>query len=232
MSGIAPKIQCITAAENAVMLTLEPESHAHPVSIGLNEQLHQLAHWLLTKHSDVIIEVVPSYASMLVYYDALAIAEDEFIQQVITAIDWHQLQVTSKHESAVVTHCVDVCYASELAPDLTRVAHHARLSVDDVIALHQQPLYHVYALGFAPGFAYLGDVPESIRCPRLDTPRTKVPAGSVAIANQQTSVYPAASPGGWNLIGRVVTLPQLKAGDKVRFQAIDLNTWKARQQHD
>ncbi|PTB89797.1 allophanate hydrolase [Pseudidiomarina aestuarii] len=221
---MSTRIQMSTAAENAVMLSLVDEQGNSPLSIDCNEQLHALAGWLLDQHHDCIVEVVPSYASLLIYYDAMNVDEATFVARIQPPSDWYQ-QDSQTTVSSGTEHSIQVCYDLAVAPDLERVAQHAGLTVDEVITQHQQPQYHVYALGFAPGFAYLGDVPTAIRCPRLKTPRQKVPALSVAIANQQTSVYPTESPGGWNLIGQVVALPQLKAGDKVRFVAIDLKTF-------
>jgi KipI family sensor histidine kinase inhibitor len=129
-----------------------------------------------------------------------------------------------------------VYYSTESGPDLQTVAESAGLSVEEVIAIHQQTEYHVYAIGFAPGFAYLGEVDQRIATPRLATPRQQVPRGAVAIADRQTAVYPAQSPGGWNLIGHCPqlmfaptnspTMP-VKVGDRVRFEAIDKATFKA-----
>lgn len=114
-------------------------------------------------------------------------------------------------------------------PDLGRVAEHAGVSERDVIALHAATPYRVYSLGFAPGFPYLGDLDPRLRVPRLPTPRLQVPAGSVAIGGEHTGIYPVASPGGWNLLGRTETrlfVPEapdeakffLRAGDLVRFE--------------
>jgi len=114
-------------------------------------------------------------------------------------------------------------------PDLGRVAEHAGLSEDAVVALHAEPVYRVYSLGFAPGFPYLGDLDPRLWVPRLPTPRAHVPSGSVAIGGEHTGIYPVASPGGWNLIGRTRTrlfVPDapdeakfhLRAGDRVRFE--------------
>ena len=123
-----------------------------------------------------------------------------------------------------------VYYSLESGPDLEIIAERGAISVEQVIEIHQQQEYRVYAIGFAPGFAYLGEVDERIAAPRLATPRQKVPRGAVAIADRQTAVYPAVSPGGWNLIG---LCPQrmfdpaadpsmpVKVGDRIRFSAID-----------
>jgi KipI family sensor histidine kinase inhibitor len=114
-------------------------------------------------------------------------------------------------------------------PDLARVADHAGLKVPEVIELHASAIYRVYSLGFAPGFPYLGDLDPRLHVPRLPTPRLLVPAGSVAIGGEHTGIYPVASPGGWNLLGRTETrlfAPEapdegkffLRAGDRVRFE--------------
>jgi KipI family sensor histidine kinase inhibitor len=123
-----------------------------------------------------------------------------------------------------------VYYSEESGPDLNVVAKLRNISIEDVIEIHQQQEYRVYAIGFAPGFAYLGEVDERIAAPRLSTPRQKVPRGAVAIADRQTAVYPAQSPGGWNLIGLCPTRmfnPELQpsmpvqVGDRIRFKAIE-----------
>jgi inhibitor of KinA len=124
---------------------------------------------------------------------------------------------------------VAVCYDAEYAPDLDQVARVHNLRPKDVVQLHTSRIYHAYFLGFAPGFAYLGDLADEIITPRLDVPRKQVPAGSVAIAGRQTAVYPFSTPGGWPLIGRtplVLFRPNRKPmelisiGDQVRFHAI------------
>jgi KipI family sensor histidine kinase inhibitor len=122
-----------------------------------------------------------------------------------------------------------VYYAPESGEDLERLAANAGLSIEDVIAIHSGGNYRVYAIGFAPGFAYLGEVDERIAAPRLPTPRQRVPRGAVAIADRQTAVYPAVSPGGWNLIGRcpvrmfdpdaTPSMP-VAVGDRVRFEPV------------
>ena len=122
-----------------------------------------------------------------------------------------------------------VYYDLESGPDLEIIAELGNISIDEVITIHQQQEYRVYAIGFAPGFAYLGEVDERIAAPRLATPRQKVPRGAVAIADRQTAVYPAVSPGGWNLIGLCPTrmfdpdkqpsMP-VKVGDRIKFSAI------------
>src|SRR4029077_12970136 len=120
-------------------------------------------------------------------------------------------------------------YGGEFGPDLDDVAQAHGLKPAEVIQLHASRTYHAYFLGFAPGFAYLGELPEEIATPRLESPRKKVPAGSVAIAGRQTAVSPFATPGGWRLIGRT-PLPVFRSdrkpmelvsvGDQVRFRPV------------
>ena len=133
-------------------------------------------------------------------------------------------------ETSNKTVQLPVYYGEEAGPDLNRLAANAGLSIEQVIKLHQSIEYRVYAIGFAPGFAYLGEVDERIAAPRLSTPRKKVPKGAVAIADRQTAVYPAQSPGGWNLIGLCPTdmfnphgdpIMPVSVGDKIQF--IEIN---------
>ncbi|SVD33970.1 uncharacterized protein METZ01_LOCUS386824, partial [marine metagenome] len=127
-----------------------------------------------------------------------------------------------------------VYYSTEVGPDLLSLAETKSLLPEDVIRLHHEREYRVYAIGFAPGFAYLGQVNERLATSRLVTPRAKVPRGAVGIADQQTAVYPSESPGGWNLIGRcpirmfdpnVMDASKVNVGDRVRFEPIDRETF-------
>lgn len=176
--------------------------------------------------ADVLLDVTPSYASILVSYNPLQ--TDHFL---VKARIRHALAAQSG-ESQQAGKLVElpVYYSEESGPDLTRLAKLHQLSIEQVIELHQAPLYRVYAIGFAPGFAYMGEVDERLATPRLDSPRAKVPKGAVAIADRQTAVYPAESPGGWNLLGlcplqlfdpsKTPSMP-VAVGDQVRFTAID-----------
>jgi inhibitor of KinA len=132
---------------------------------------------------------------------------------------------------------IDVCYGGEFGPDLEEVARLRGLSVDEVVRIHSTGDYLVYMIGFSPGFPYLGGLDSRIATPRRAAPRTLVPAGSVGIGGDQTGVYPIASPGGWQLIGRT---PQqifvvsrepptlIQAGDRVRFRSISADEFAAR----
>lgn len=177
-----------------------------------------------------LIDLIPSYASLLVVYDALA-TDHMHVRRCIRALP---LDAGSVDESG---RCVElpVYYSEESGADLAAVADRADLSVSDVIELHSASEYRVYAIGFAPGFAYLGEVDDRLKTPRLKTPRQRVPRGAVAIADRQTAVYPAVSPGGWNLIGscpRRMFDPQqepsmpVSVGDRVRFRPISRDEFR------
>ncbi len=174
---------------------------------------------------DDLVDLVPSYASLLVLYDPMTtdhLSVAHRIRQAVEALD-----VVDAAQGRLVT--LPVYYAPEAGEDLESLAARAGLGVEQVIELHAGTEYRVYAIGFAPGFAYLGEVDERIAAPRLTTPRQRVPRGAVAIADRQTAVYPAVSPGGWNLIGRCPVRmfdPGAKppmpvtVGDRVRFEPV------------
>ena len=137
------------------------------------------------------------------------------------------LSLEDETEEKIVT--IDVYYGSDVGLDLEDMGIKTNLSVEEIIKIHSQKLYDVFAIGFLPGFAYLASVDERIALPRLSTPRKQIPKGSVAIANTQTAVYPQASPGGWNIVGRTAMelfdknleqLSPLSVGNKVKFNPI------------
>jgi len=174
-----------------------------------------------------IIDLIPSYASLLVVYD-----DDVFDVYGMRYEINQRMQAGAQGRSGKTSRTVrlPVYYGLEAAPDLAELAENANLSVDEVIEIHQAQAYQVFAIGFAPGFAFLGEVDPRIAAPRKSTPRKAVPKGAVAIADRQTAVYPSVSPGGWNLIGLCPTpmfdanttpcMP-VEVGDKVAFYAID-----------
>ena len=151
---------------------------------------------------DAVIETIPSYRSLLVEYDVGTLSYADIRDRVSAMVEKSITAEGALAGKSLETHQIPVAYGGELGPDLETVANHANLDVDEVIAIHSGTDYHVFMLGFAPGFPYLGGMDERIACPRLSTPRTRVPAGSVGIAESQTGVYPNESPGGWQLIGR------------------------------
>ena len=179
-----------------------------------------------------LLDLVPSYASLLVVYDPYVTDHMAVIREL------HRLGLALEQEAPGEGRLVELpaWYSSESGADLEDLARRAGLTVEEVIALHSGTEYRVYAIGFAPGFAYLGEVDARIAAPRLATPRQRVPRGAIAIADRQTAVYPAVSPGGWNLVGRC---PQrlfdpaeepcmpVAVGDRVRFRPIDREEYLA-----
>lgn len=178
------------------------------------------------KIKDNILEITPSYTSLFIQYRASQCHFDEFNAALQRWIKEHS---TSTITDASTTHQLPVYYHPDVGPDLPDVALRHKLSREDVIQRHQQTEYHVYTIGFAPGFAFLGHVSPHIATPRHDTPRHNIPAGSVGIANHQTAIYPNASPGGWQIIGNcpiplfdinAIPMTPFNVGDKVKFNPV------------
>ena len=202
-------------------------------SDAIASQVAQVIVQLRLSIGEVLIDLVPSYASLLVIYNPV-ISDHHLVRAAMrAALDSLTVSNAQQQGSLVI---LPVYYSVESGHDLQGLADGAGLSVDEVIAIHQQTEYRVYAIGFAPGFAYLGEVDERIATSRLATPRQKVPRGSVAIADRQTAVYPAQSPGGWNLIGlcpqrmfdpHLTPSMPVQVGDRVRFDAIDKQAFLA-----
>ncbi len=173
-----------------------------------------------------IVEIVPAYRAVTVHYDPSVILFDALRKRLSDVLD--QLNETEIPPATVWE--LPVLYGGGEGPDLPFVAQHSGRSEEDVIRIHSGTEYLVYMLGFTPGFPYLGGMDAAIAAPRLKAPRLKIPAGSVGIAGQQTGVYPIASPGGWQLIGRTpVKLydPEreepvlVQAGDYIKFTSVD-----------
>ncbi|MDX1678617.1 5-oxoprolinase subunit PxpB [Arsukibacterium sp.] len=216
----APLYQLTVAGENAVMVYFEQKMAAGIA--GLVQQAGPLIRDTLGSH---LLELLPSYASVMVVFNPFSC--DHFTVQHLLQQALNQLTTGEQQAGRRVE--LPVYYSEQSGPDLALIAKTKQLTIDEVIKLHQQQVYRVYAIGFAPGFAYLGEVAEQLAMPRLATPRAKVPRGAVAIADRQTAVYPAVSPGGWNLIGLCPTpmfqpeqqpaMP-VAVGDEVQFVAI------------
>lgn len=197
-----------------------------------------------------IVDVVPAYGNVAVFYDVTFfsggdLAPYEAVCRLIgesarkAEHSWPDLVDGQRadHGEQRITE-IPVCYGGEWGPDLEEVARHAGIGTEEVVSLHSHARYVVHAVGFTPGFAYLGGLPEKLHTPRRASPRTSVPAGTVGIGWRQTGVYPVESPGGWQLIGRtplrMFDLDRkpsalLRVGDRVRFTAIgpeEFARWK------
>jgi inhibitor of KinA len=194
---------------------------------ALNQRVHALDQTLCDSAPPGWIENIPGYATLLVRFDPLLVESacvETWVRETMPSLPAYPIDAGRLVE-------VPVVYGGDAGPDLPDLARRHSLTAQQVVELHTAPLYHVYMMGFMPGFAYLGGLNLALATPRLEKPRIRVPAGSVGIAGDQTGVYPIESPGGWNLIGRT-TLPffdpsaaepfLLRPGDRVRFIAAEV----------
>jgi inhibitor of KinA len=177
-----------------------------------------------------VIECVPGFTSVTVHFDPVRAAHplDDSLHRLLADLD----------EAAGIAGRlmeIPVCYGGEFGPDLEAVAAHHGVAADEIVELHAAGEYRVHLIGFVPGFPYLGGLDAKLATPRRDTPRTAVPAGSVGIGGAQTGIYPIASPGGWQLIGRTPLrlfdarrdpAALLRAGDRVRFRPVDAEAFR------
>jgi KipI family sensor histidine kinase inhibitor len=193
----------------------------------INRHIRQTIERIKELQLEGIIELVPTYCALLVEYDAMLYSYSEICNIIEPTLEEGMTNTTNELVTVVE---VPTVYGGEFGPDLSFVASHNHLSEDEVISIHSGTDYLVYMLGFIPGFTYLGGMDSRIATPRLSSPRTLIPAGSVGIAGEQTGTYPSDSPGGWQIIGRTpVTMYDmskaqaalLKAGDYVRYVPID-----------
>ncbi|MGE8394833.1 5-oxoprolinase subunit PxpB [Pseudomonas sp. BIGb0427] len=185
---------------------------------------------LRSAFAERLVDLVPSYTTLMVHFDLLQLSPAEAqacIREALTDLQPDPGSAGRQHE-------IPVWYDPSVGPELQLLAERCNTSVADIIRRHSEREYQVFALGFAPGFAFMGLVEQALAAPRLATPRKRVAAGSVGIAERQTAAYPAVSPGGWNLIGRTPSklfdrqregYSLLQPGDRVRFVAVERATF-------
>lgn len=211
----------VTAGENSILIYFGDK-----IDASLPEKIGNFANQLKNTLSDVVIDVIPSYTSLHVSYDLNKINFQAFFDKVKILLDQ---QVSGKIMVESKTTHIPVYYGLEVGLDLERLLAEKDLDLDTFIEIHTAQEYLIYAIGFSPVFAFLGEVDKRIQAPRLSTPRIKIPAGSVGIAESQTAVYPADSSGGWNIIGKTLldlslnhpeNIDKFRVGDKVKFYAI------------
>lgn len=200
------------------------------IDLSINERVRALTELLRREPPDGVLVIWPSYCSLAILYDPL-VTHPSALKTLVR----HKAENLDKaHIPPPRTVEIPVCYGGEFGPDIGFVAEHNGLSVQDVVAIHIARPYHIYTIGFAPGFCYLGGLDQRLHTPRMETPRTLVPAGSVGIAEAQTGIYPLDSPGGWRLIGRTPVnifnarreQPFLyQAGDSLQFVEISAETY-------
>jgi KipI family sensor histidine kinase inhibitor len=178
-----------------------------------------------------VVELVPTFRSLMVHYDPMLLPQAELIRRLVPLLAG--LEVA---QEAGRRWRIPACYHESLAPDLNEVANRTELTPSNVVELHSATTFHVYMVGFLPGYPYMGDLPPELILPRREDPRTAVPPGSVAIATTQTAVYTLESPGGWHLIGRTpaplwdarqARPAILAAGDKVVFEPVSVTDYES-----
>jgi KipI family sensor histidine kinase inhibitor len=210
------------AGEAAVLVTL-----GETIDPALNRQVHALSRSLIDSQVAGMGEAVPGYSTLLVHYDPLAWSYPALCERIAAHLDVGEQTFDDWQPRRVE---IPVVYGGRFGPDLEFVAQAHGLSPAQVIERHAALEYPVYLIGFMPGFPYLGGLDPELATPRLETPRSRVPAGSVGIAGAQTGVYPLESPGGWRLIGRTPlrlvnwqSEPPflLSPGDLVRFVPVE-----------
>lgn len=222
----SPIVRIVPAGDAALRLELPQR-----IDPQLNARAIAIAERLRHRCGSALRDVVVGYATLTVYFDPL-IVDSTWLEAEMREAAGNPGDPDVSRRSVIE---VPVCYGGEFGPDLPDVAHFANCSEDDVVSLHAAIAYRVYMVGFVPGFAYMASVDARIAAPRRATPRPAIPAGSVAIAGEQTGVYPAVTPGGWNIIGRTPVLPYdlsradaflFHAGDTVRFSPISSDDYR------
>ncbi len=226
-------MQILNASDHSVLA-----SFGETIALELHEKVAAITRLLLDRAADAstgILNIHPAYASISVDFDPRRVTHAA-VQKIIRecAEDSESYPAAVERRPIVIP----VCYGGEFGPDLEHVAQGNRLTQDDVIRIHSSAEYRVFFLGFCPGFPYLGGMPEAIATPRLEVPRTRVPAGSVAIGGSQTGIYPIASAGGWRVIGRTPLRlfdpnrnppALLWMGDRLRFVPVSREEYEGAQ---
>lgn len=216
---------CVPLGDSAVLVRF-----GSAITEGVAEDIRRAASALAAHLLPGVRDVVPSFTTIGVHFDPVEVGSADPYARVV---DWIQGTMVRQDRENIVTArewTIAVRYGGECGPDLEDIGRRAGLSVEGVIARHSEAVYSVGAVGFSPGFPYLLGLPPVLVTPRRSTPRTAVVAGSVAIGGVFTGIYPSATPGGWNLIGRTsepLFSPRadppakLRVGDRVRFQPVN-----------
>jgi len=228
------KIEFIPLSESAILISFG--NSIHPAT---HETLIDAKNKIEANPFIGFIETVPAYNSLAVYYNPLDVKREvESISIAVTNQLKHILENTKQVNTTTTNKSITeipVCYDDEYGIDLQEISQQLKLSKSEIIHLHISQLYKVFMIGFTPGFPYMGILNEQLFTKRKLQPRTSVPEGSVAIAGNQTGIYPLSTPGGWNIIGRTFLKLfdkekenpfLLKAGDKVKFISVSGKEFK------
>ena len=217
--------------ENSVRFLFSGDSalvieFGNEISVDINKKIRKMMDDIKKENIDGIVELVPTYCSLLINYDVLKIDYNTLVEKLKTFLN-NDLETAEGEEVTLIE--IPTLYNDEVGSDLSYVAEHNKLSKEEVIKIHTGTDYLVYMLGFMPGFTYLGGMSEKIATPRLESPRLQIYPGSVGIAGKQTGMYPSMSPGGWRIIGRTPlklynpdsdTPVYISSGDYVRYVSI------------
>ncbi len=221
-----PEIRLLSCGDTALAVEFGDtiDRHVSALVLALSERL-------AAARIPGLGELVPTFRSLTIYYDPCVLSQAELKEKLRPLLGGLEAA-----KGAGRLWRIPACYHASLAPDLAEVAGRTGLMPEEVAGRHSATTYHVYMVGFLPGYPYMGDLPPELALPRRENPRTKVPPGSIAIATTLTAVYTLESPGGWHLIGRT-PLPLwdlrrdppavLAPGDNVRFESISLDTYEA-----
>jgi len=202
------------------------------ISPQVNRRVHALDKAILSANLLGVRECVPTYCSLLVSYDPAQVSYKKLVSEAKKVQKLSEAHVSEEKARRAV---IPVAYGGDFGPDISRVAQYHGLRESEVIRIHSERDYMVYMIGFIAGFPYLGEVADEIATPRLETPRIRVPEGSVGIAEKQTGIYPREAPGGWQIIGRTpIKLfdpswqppALLQPSDFVRFKPISIDEFR------
>ena len=213
-------LRIVPAGDAALVVELPPR-----IDPAINARLVSLGEAVRARCGSAIRDAVVGYCTLTIYFDPIRV-DPAWLEGEVQSLALDADVVTPAVGARID---VPVCYGGELGPDLDEVAARIDCSPEEVIELHTSREYRVYVVGFVPGFAYMGTVDARLALPRRPSPRTKVPAGSVAVAAGQTGIYPMETPGGWHILGRTPVRPfdparaqpvMFRPGDRVRFVPI------------
>ena len=208
---------------------------------GIDQDLLAFTQFVMNEKINGLKDIILAYDTLTLVYDIFHFDSNPFLfaHSILDTFNASKKSLNAIENKSVIE--IPVCYDTSLGIDLQNAVKASNCSIDQLIQQHSEKIYTVYCLGFLPGFAYMGDVPNAIQLPRHPSPRSKVLAGSVGIAGKQTGIYPMNSPGGWQIIGRTpikifdpssTSLTLFKAGDQVKFKPIDLELFHTLNTHE